>query len=417
MNGRLLRSVLTLMLGSGLAQGLALAFAPVLTRLYSPEDYAAITLFMALAGMLLPFACGKYEVAIVVAGTDRQASHLTALSFLVATAVCFVIGLPSIFAWESTNSLLGSSELGRWLMAVPVAVLFSAWAMAGRYVANRRSAYRLISQYLLVQAILSVGLNTLLGFLSWGSNGLIVANLCAVGSGTGWLLWRLRSEMSNACRTTWLELRTVAHVYREFPLYNASSTVLDALTLAMPVFFIARMMSQETLGQYGFMMRIAQAPLSLIGGAVTQVHLKHLSDLVRTRQSATPYLRRITALLATIVIPPSLVLMLVAPDLFAFAFGAPWRRAGELLVIMMPSIAVQFVVSALSPACGATGRNRLGAAWKVLAFVATLGMFVALGSRGESVTTFFVLSTMNVGLYAVYYACIWYAVRHPRLVA
>ena len=71
---------MVLALGSGFAQVIALAFSPIITRLYSPSDFAVITMFLTITGMLLPFICGKYEVAIVVAGTDRHASELTALS-------------------------------------------------------------------------------------------------------------------------------------------------------------------------------------------------------------------------------------------------------------------------------------------------------------------------------------------------
>ncbi len=66
-----LRNVAVLALGSGLAQVVALAASPLIARLYSPADYAVLTMFLTLSGVLIPFACGKYEVAIVVAGTDR----------------------------------------------------------------------------------------------------------------------------------------------------------------------------------------------------------------------------------------------------------------------------------------------------------------------------------------------------------
>lgn len=414
MKGRLLHQVGALVLGSGVAQAIALVCSPLVTRLYSPDDYAVITVFLAVTGVLLPFACGKYEVAIVVAGTDRHASALTALSFVVATIVALAVLVPLVVTWNEINELLGCTELGRWVIAVPVMVLLGAYAMVGRYVANRRSAYRLISQYLVGQAAVSVALNLLLGYLGMGANGLLLANVTSVVLGTGWLLWSLRDDMSFALREDLPAIKHVAHKYRDFPIFNATSSVLDAVTLAMPVFFIARVAGQETLGLYGFMMRIAQAPFSLIGGAVSQVHLKHLSDLIAAGQPASAYLRRVTLLLIGIAAPPTIGLMLFAPELFAFVFGAPWRQAGELLVIMMPSIAIQFVVSTLSPALGATRHNRLAAAWKVVSFGGTLTLFALLPRGIEAEAILRALSIANIALYLLYFFCIQYAVKHPR---
>ncbi len=414
MKGGFLRSIALLVVGGGIAQVIALAFSPLVTRLYSPADYAMLTMFLALSGVVIPFACGKYEVAIVVAGTERHASDLTALALRVAAIGSIVLLAPVLAARNQIAELLGCQDLGLWLLAVPVAVLLGAVAMVARYVANRRSEYRIISEYMVAQAALSVALNVLFGWLNWGSSGLLAANLISVGIGTAWLLWRVRTGLAAAAHADTASLRHVAHKYRDFPILNASSTILDALTLAMPVFFIGRIAGQETLGLYGFMMRVAQAPFSLISGAVGQVHLKHLADLIAAGQPASAYLRRITLLLTAIAAPPSIGLMIFAPDLFVFVFGAPWRRAGELLVIMMPSIAIQFVVSTLSPACGVTGHNRLGALWKSISFAVTLSVLLVFSSGAKGSSLFIAISAANVTLYCLYYGFIWYSTANPR---
>ena len=91
---------MVLMLGSGVAQVIALTFSPVITRLYSPSDFAVITMFLTITGMLLPFICGKYEVAIVVAGTDRHASELTALSCWIAATGALILSVVVITSWQ-----------------------------------------------------------------------------------------------------------------------------------------------------------------------------------------------------------------------------------------------------------------------------------------------------------------------------
>ena len=183
----------------------------------------------------------------------------------------------------------------------------------------------------------------------------------------------------------------------------------------MPVFFIAQLCSIDIVGYFGLLTRVAQAPLALLSGAVTQVHLKHVTDLVRDRGDLVGYLRRVTLVLAAITLTPCVVLWFWSPAIFAFAFGERWRPAGDFLAILAPSIALQFVVSTLSPACGATGNNRVGAVWKVLSFAVTLTLFMVVAPQLEVKEIFIALSVTNIVLYAVYYATIIYSVRHPRV--
>jgi O-antigen/teichoic acid export membrane protein len=416
LSGGYLRNIVVLVTGTALAQGVTLAFSPLIARLYQPADYAVLTMFLAIVGMIIPFACGKYEVAIVIADTERHASELTALSLIVASAgsvVLFGVALATR-GWIAT--LLHCEGLGLWLLAVPLGVLFGSVAMVFRYVANRQSAYRVISHYLVIQAALSVALSVLFGLLQWEGDGLLSTNLIAAGSGTAWLVWILRENLARAARVDIASVLHVANKHRDFPIFNASSTILDAFTLAMPVFFIARIAGQESLGLYGFMMRVTQAPFALVASAVSQVHTKHLSDLVAAGQPASAYLRRITIVLAGIAVVPSMIFMLFGPQLFAFAFGEHWRKAGEMLVIMTPSIGIQIVVSTLSPACVVAGHNRLGALWKVISFAATLSMFLALSQGSDLRSLVIALSATNVLLYLLYWIFIWYAVANPRFV-
>ncbi|NBX36593.1 MAG: hypothetical protein EBR10_05145 [Planctomycetes bacterium] len=414
MSRRLLGSVITLAVGSGLAQLVMLAFAPLLSRLYTPADYACQTVFLTIVGTVLPFVCAKYEVAIVVAGTERHAVALRTLSLRIAIGVSMALAAIVVVLRQPIETLVHGEALGRWLYAVPVAVLMGAVALIDRHMANRCGEYAVISRFLLLQALLSCALNLALGWQGMGADGLLVANVVSVTIGTAWLSWRMRSLYSGGSPPKTWSLRAVARKYRSFPLYNASSSVLDSLTLALPVFFLARLTDSDTVGQYGFLMRFAQAPLALVSGAVTQVHLKHVADMVRAGVPVRPYLARITAILAGLVAVPTLCAMLWGGPLFAWTFGQRWQTAGEYLAILMPSLALQFVVSTLSPTCGATGNNRVAALWKALSFVVTLGMFLAVAPLLDTRALLWAIASTNVALYVLYYLAIWYAAGRPR---
>ena len=83
-----------------LAQALTAAFLPALTRLYSPADFGLFTVVQSVAGVFGPFAGLRYELAIVLARSDRMAAALlllqwasvAAFSVVVAIVVAFLVG-------------------------------------------------------------------------------------------------------------------------------------------------------------------------------------------------------------------------------------------------------------------------------------------------------------------------------------
>jgi O-antigen/teichoic acid export membrane protein len=66
---------------------------------------------------------------------------------------------------------------------------------------------------------------------------------------------------------------------------------------------------------------------------------------------------RIVRLLGALALLPLAIVVLFGPRMFAFAFGAEWRTAGEYGRLLMPAIAVWFVASPLTLVPTATGRQ------------------------------------------------------------
>ena len=59
-------NVFTLMVGSTLAQAIPIAITPILTRLYTPEDFGVLALFIAITSILGSVVNGRYEQAIIL---------------------------------------------------------------------------------------------------------------------------------------------------------------------------------------------------------------------------------------------------------------------------------------------------------------------------------------------------------------
>ncbi len=408
------RHVGTLATGSLLAQFIALAASPFLTRLYGPESFAVLALFMAIVATIAPVASGRYDVAIVVARDEKDSDGLLALSLWVVGAISLLMLLILALGQQSLKEFLNAESLGFWWLLAPLIMCLTAAITALRYFANRHKRYVLISRVLVVQALCGATLSISLGVAGFQGEGLLISALLTTILGTALLLYSYRSELGSLqwrpSQMTW----NLAKRYKQFPLYEASTTFLNSVQLALPVFFLAKYFPEAILGYYALLMRVALSPLGFISSAVSQVYLRKVAELVQRKKDSTRYLIQLSLTLATIVAIPTFIFMLYAPTLFGWVFGEQWREAGFLLTILMPGLAVRFVASSVSGAIPSTGNSRLGAYWKIFAFITTFSMFWLLAGKLTIEDLFFAMMLTDVAIYSLYLYVSWYSVKHPR---
>ena len=78
-----LNNVSTQMLGTGIAQLLPLLVMPILTRLYSEQEFAIYTTFLAYSAVLIVAAGGRYHIAILLPKNQDDAYKVFRLSNIV----------------------------------------------------------------------------------------------------------------------------------------------------------------------------------------------------------------------------------------------------------------------------------------------------------------------------------------------
>ena len=77
--GSVFRGMFTLALGSGAARLISIAVIPVLSRIYAPEDYGVLSVFIALTAILAPLLSLRYVTALPLPRHPGLAMSLFAL--------------------------------------------------------------------------------------------------------------------------------------------------------------------------------------------------------------------------------------------------------------------------------------------------------------------------------------------------
>ena len=118
-------NVLTLMTGTTIAQAIPIAISPILTRIYTPEDFGMFALYMSMATIISVIATGRYELAIILPEKDEDAINIMMLSIGI-TFLVSLITLLIIFIFNAQITLLfGNPNISQWLYFVPLTIVLT----------------------------------------------------------------------------------------------------------------------------------------------------------------------------------------------------------------------------------------------------------------------------------------------------
>ena len=109
------RNVLTLMTGTTIAQAIPIAISPILTRIYTPEDFGVFALYMAIASIIAVIATGRYEMAIMLPKEEEDVKSIVKLILILLSIVTFITFLIVSFFNQAIVSLFENQEISNWL--------------------------------------------------------------------------------------------------------------------------------------------------------------------------------------------------------------------------------------------------------------------------------------------------------------
>lgn len=329
--GTFLGQALTLATGAGLAQIITVLAAPFLARLFTPAEFGVLGIFLSLMVPLTAIASLKYELAVVTAKSDPQASNVLALSALIAIGVALLAAIAAWLAAPAIARLLGSSDLAPFLWLIPLGVLFGGGHRLGLFWATRRSHFTIAASADVVRAAFTTSAQGLLGILSFGPAGLILGQLFGHIMGAATLMTRIVAQDLHSIlrQISWRRIRATAIRFKDFPRYQAPKALLNSATKTLPPLLLAAFFGPIIAGLYWFTHRLLMMPITLFGNAVNRVFLKNAAERDRSGQDTFALWWRVTGILALLGAAVCGVLLSFGPALFDLIFGARWREAGH----------------------------------------------------------------------------------------
>lgn len=396
------KNVLTLMTGTSLAQAIPIAISPILTRIYTPEEFGVFALYMAIASILTVLVTGRYEMAILLPKKDRDAMSLVALSI----ALSFFISIILLIIVTAFNSqlvaIIGVPELSIWLYWVPASTFLMGVYQSLSYWSNRKSHYRRLAISRVVQSS-GTGAAQLAGaFNNIGASGLVGGQLIGQTLSTavlGSLIYKEDKEYISKIKK--IRILALARKYINFPKFLIIAHGFNTASGQMPTFLLSSLFNTAAAGFFMLTQRVMGAPMTLIASALGDVFRQEASyAYVNTGSCKDIYIRTFKKLLI-ISILPSVVFFFIAPDLFAIVFGEQWRVAGDYAQILTPMYFFKFITTPVSQVTIFAGKQKIDLLWQVVLFFMTIFSIYMGAYFSDIKLAFFLFSFLYSFMYIV----------------
>lgn len=346
-----LQFFLVLGTSSSVVQLISVASSPVLTRLYTPEDLGAQSIFTAMLSQLLILACFRYEWAIVLPKSKDDAIALIIACFgLSALTSCSIAVISVIFKQQLLEVLNIDSGMSFLLLLLAPTVFVSGCYQTLNYWNIRQKNFSLVAQTKLVQRLSSTGLQIGLGILSFGSVGLIIGTALnsSVGSGKLAMDFFKREKNNIKAHITWNKIFSNCARYSSFPQISVWSSFLNSAGLNAPVFFLSCFYGIDIVGEFALSQRLISMPFNLVSSSVFQTFLSRISSL---NQQDPFKAKKLYVKILLFLIGFSLmvgILFWMGSYHFEKVFGSQWRDAGLITRCLTPSLITSLIVSPIS---------------------------------------------------------------------
>jgi len=381
------KNVMLLAGGTALGHAVALLASPMLTRLYTTEQFGELQLYISGLTFLVVVASFKYETAILLPESDRDAVHVLVLCLLITTGLAGgVVGL--VFALKSIS--LGKAEaLKPHLWLLPLGLLGAGWFQSLSNWAIRRGGYPEVARSKLMQTVGQVLAQLLFGWASRPASllGLLAGDTAGrLMAGGGFLRLSWREAKDFLSPFSWTRVAVLARLYWRFPLISVGSSLLNTAGFALVPFLIAKLYGYSVLGWFALVNRVLGIPLMLVGQATSQVFMGHASAHLARPEELRAQFRRTLRNLALIGFVPFMLVVLLAPALFPRVFGPQWGPAGAFARILALSFYLSFVVWPTMPMLEMLQKQRYQVLWDVARLALVMFSLIVPRELGWTVT-------------------------------
>lgn len=338
------KAIVTLVSGTAAAHIVTIAVLPIISRLYSKEQFGELAVLMSSSTILAIVMTLKLEMAIFNR-SERKERHSIVFSTGVLATSFLLISLLFVTEFQVELLSLYDNKISTvTLFFIPIAAFFIAlfFLITNYAIAEKqfKEVAKVKVQRSVAQVVLQIG-------LSFSAVGLVVAESLSRVVGV-YSLYRKNLKASNF---RGFGLQTFLEALKSnirFLKYSSVAALFNVVSLQFPTLFIASVFGVSGAGVFLLTNRLVALPVSLLGQSMAQVYSSEFSSKIDN-------IEYLNTLFKKVVLKSFLFssLIFVIGGAFAewavvFFLGEKWVQVSDFIVILTPMLILQFTSTPIS---------------------------------------------------------------------
>lgn len=361
MPSHFIRNSGTLLTGNVVAQGLAFLAYVLLLRLFTPDDFGLCNVFFSYTEVLIILSTCKYEMAIVVAPDDNEASLLARLAFRLNALLTLLL-----FAVAAVMALTGvtlSNLPAILLLLLPLLVYFTGTYRIYVFLCNRHKEYRALALGEVVSVSGGTVTRILFGLLAPVLNlfhtiGLPLGSVLGKMAGHAYL-HHVVCRKNHYYHPTAAPLRPIARKYINFARYVMPRELVSSFSANLPLMWLSLYFDKPLLGLFSLALTFTQRPAGILANTFEKVLYQSSSVTVQQQLPLRRNILHFALLLGVGVAAVAAVVFLFAEPLFVLLFGGQWVGTGYYVRCLLPWMSILVISNSLSFVSSIFGTQRV----------------------------------------------------------
>ncbi len=329
-----IRNVLKLSASSSLLTFVPILVTPILSRLYSPEDYAAWGIFSSVFYIVNSFVFLSYENTVVKTNKKDELPSLILLCVIISTAVCLLTYLVFVLG-ELCGISFFQNFPSKFLLFITL--LSTAFYTLLSSFANRERCYSIMSVANIVKGSGQAVLRIAFGFIPALTYGLILGNSIAHVVSFIFILVCVLKRLSDLewFRVNWVSVRNAFISNIKFLKFDAPARFIEFLVGNFSIIILTNFFTGNEIGCFSMSIQLVLLPITMIGSAMGNVYYREISencdDMIFVRKSTI----RVAKICFYISLLPILCISLGLDKFMPILLGAKWIYAGNILICLV----------------------------------------------------------------------------------
>jgi O-antigen/teichoic acid export membrane protein len=292
--------------------------------------------------------------------------------------------------------MFNAPALSHYIFLIPLGILCNSIAFVLSYWMTRREEYGTMAKANITSSFTSRSVSIGFGVYSPSPFGLIFGTIINDATIICILLKKTVSDLHFFRKISFKKVKELAIRYKKFPKYNIGSELASAMSIQVTPLLLAIFFSPVIVGYYAMSYLVIRLPSKVIGNSIATVFFQKASEEKNRTGGVKNIVKSVNARLISVGILPTVLLIIIGPELFTIALGARWENAGVYAQILAPVFFVAFISVPILSIFNVMEQQRISLWFNVWNLLSTVIVLVIAGTLNDPILGFILLSCIGV---------------------